>query len=235
MAGISAYGAYVPRLRLARSAIAAAHQWSDPSFKGKGKGERAIANWDEDAITMAEISMANLITGGEVDDEEFLTRVDLVAALGYHVLVSDYLRMFSLRSWIRRYTQKPIGIVAKSTDINYLFDESYYEGLEGGILEAMGKLFADDTRMFVYPSADADGNLVTLDNFPVPEHLKLLLEHLRSNHHIEPSEEVVEQHIHYSFENWLKQIREGRGDWEDQVPEAVRDIIVERKLFGFPG
>ncbi|MFZ8915423.1 MAG: hypothetical protein ACO2YP_12605 [Pseudomonadales bacterium] len=44
MAGISAYGAYVPRLRLARSAIAAAHQWSDPSFKGKGKGERAIAN-----------------------------------------------------------------------------------------------------------------------------------------------------------------------------------------------
>jgi 3-hydroxy-3-methylglutaryl CoA synthase len=53
MAGISAYGAYVPRLRLQRSAIAAAHQWSDPSFKGKGKGERAIANWDEDALTMA--------------------------------------------------------------------------------------------------------------------------------------------------------------------------------------
>jgi 3-hydroxy-3-methylglutaryl CoA synthase len=53
MAGISAYGAYIPRLRLQRSAIAAAHQWSDPSFKGKGKGERAIANWDEDAITMA--------------------------------------------------------------------------------------------------------------------------------------------------------------------------------------
>ena len=206
----------------------------DMAQSGLGQLQKT-AGKTEDAITMAEISMANLITGGEVDDEEFLTRVDLVAALGYHVLVSDYLRMFSLRSWIRRYTQKPIGIVAKSTDINYLFDESYYEGLEGGILEAMGKLFADDTRMFVYPSADADGNLVTLDNFPVPEHLKLLLEHLRSNHHIEPSEEVVEQHIHYSFENWLKQIREGRGDWEDQVPEAVRDIIVERKLFGFPG
>ena len=51
--GIHAYGGYVPRLRLARAAIASAHSWFNPSLQGLGKGERAICNWDEDAVTMA--------------------------------------------------------------------------------------------------------------------------------------------------------------------------------------
>jgi 3-hydroxy-3-methylglutaryl CoA synthase len=50
--GITGYGAYVPRLRLARGAIAAAHAWMAPSLKGLAKGERSFASWDEDSITM---------------------------------------------------------------------------------------------------------------------------------------------------------------------------------------
>lgn len=49
--GIKAFGAFVPRLRIARSVIAEAHSWAFPSLKGKG--EKAICNWDEDAITLA--------------------------------------------------------------------------------------------------------------------------------------------------------------------------------------
>ena len=52
MVGITGYSAYIPRLRLQRSAIAAAHKWYDPSYAAKGRGERAIRSWDEDAITM---------------------------------------------------------------------------------------------------------------------------------------------------------------------------------------
>ena len=51
--GILSFGAYVPRLRLQRKAIAAANAWFNPSLKGLARGERAMANWDEDAITMA--------------------------------------------------------------------------------------------------------------------------------------------------------------------------------------
>ncbi|VWX50189.1 3-oxoacyl-[acyl-carrier-protein] synthase III C-terminal domain-containing protein [Novosphingobium sp. 9U] len=51
--GITAFGAYVPRLRLDRGAIAAAHKWMAPSLKGLAKGSRAFCNWDEDTITMA--------------------------------------------------------------------------------------------------------------------------------------------------------------------------------------
>lgn len=52
MPGITAFGGYVPRLRLSRQAIAAAHSWSDPAIKARGKGERSFCNWDEDTVTM---------------------------------------------------------------------------------------------------------------------------------------------------------------------------------------
>ena len=52
-AGIHAFGGYVPRLRLQRGAIAQANAWFNPALMSLGRGERAIAGWDEDAITMA--------------------------------------------------------------------------------------------------------------------------------------------------------------------------------------
>lgn len=53
MSGILAAGAYVPRNRLSRKAVAEANQWFNPGLKGLARGERAICNWDEDTLTMA--------------------------------------------------------------------------------------------------------------------------------------------------------------------------------------
>jgi 3-hydroxy-3-methylglutaryl CoA synthase len=66
MVGITGYGAYVPRLRLQRSAVAKANAWLNPGLAGKAKGERAMANWDEDAITMAVEAARDLL--GPADD-----------------------------------------------------------------------------------------------------------------------------------------------------------------------
>lgn len=51
--GITAFGAYVPRLRLQRAAMAQATAWFNPGLASLASGERALACWDEDAITMA--------------------------------------------------------------------------------------------------------------------------------------------------------------------------------------
>lgn len=53
MIGITAFGAYLPRLRLSRKAIVEANAWAAPGLRAQGKGERAICNWDEDSLTMA--------------------------------------------------------------------------------------------------------------------------------------------------------------------------------------
>ena len=52
-AGIVAYGAYVPRLRLERAAIAAATGWTGAPRPRPPAGQRSYCNWDEDSITMA--------------------------------------------------------------------------------------------------------------------------------------------------------------------------------------
>ncbi len=52
-AGVLAFGAYLPRRRLQRAAIAAAHTWFEPSLAGLGRGERTMGSWDEDANTLA--------------------------------------------------------------------------------------------------------------------------------------------------------------------------------------
>lgn len=51
--GILSFGAYVPPLRLSRQAILGAVGWAVPSLRGVAAGERSVANWDEDAITLA--------------------------------------------------------------------------------------------------------------------------------------------------------------------------------------
>lgn len=61
--GITGFGAYVPRLRLARAAIADAHHWANPALKAAGKGERAFCSWDEDTVTMAVEAARDCLTG----------------------------------------------------------------------------------------------------------------------------------------------------------------------------
>ena len=61
--GITGFGAYLPRLRLERAAIAAAHRWMAPSLKGAAKGNRAFCSWDEDVVTMAVEAARECLTG----------------------------------------------------------------------------------------------------------------------------------------------------------------------------
>jgi 3-hydroxy-3-methylglutaryl CoA synthase len=65
MTGIAAYGAYIPRRRLQRSAVLQAHAWFAPGLKGLAKGERAVANWDEDVITMATEAARDCVPPGQ--------------------------------------------------------------------------------------------------------------------------------------------------------------------------
>jgi nicotinic acid mononucleotide adenylyltransferase len=188
---------------------------------------------EDKVLVVAEITMNELTAGDEDADADFLARVDLLNELGFSVLVSDYLRFFRLRSWIRRYTDNRIGIVLSVLDFNYLFDAEYYEGLEGGILEAMGKLFSDNTNVYVYPSI-RDGKLVTLDNVGVERDLEYLLKHLVHNKRMVSADIVDVANLEISAREVAKQIPQGHGDWEDKVPEVTAKSIISRGLFGFP-
>jgi hydroxymethylglutaryl-CoA synthase len=66
--GILAFGGYIPQSRLQRSEIAKAHTWFAPGLKGLARGERAMANWDEDTVTMSVEAARDCLTGRDRDD-----------------------------------------------------------------------------------------------------------------------------------------------------------------------
>lgn len=194
--------------------------------------EEGVKDKGDKLLVVAEITMNELLTKGEEADSDFLARVDLLNELGFSVLISDYLRFFRLRSWIRRYTQNYIGIVLSVLDFNYLFDKEFYDGLEGGILEAMGKLFSDNTHVYVYPTIQ-DGQLVTLENVDVDDEQKYLLKHLIHNHAMVSAEIVDVANLQISARKMVKRIEAGDDSWQDCVPEVTANSIVERGLFGY--
>ncbi|MBN2569313.1 MAG: 3-hydroxy-3-methylglutaryl CoA synthase [Deltaproteobacteria bacterium] len=63
MVGIVSYGGYVPRYRLDRRKIYKAMGWMDPSTVANARGEKAVANFDEDSITMAVAAGLDALNG----------------------------------------------------------------------------------------------------------------------------------------------------------------------------
>lgn len=180
---------------------------------------------------ITELSISQAANGNLTDDADFLTRVDLMNALGYTVLVSDYFRFFRLRSWLRRYNQNPLGIVFSVLDFGALFNEEYYDGLEGGILEGMGKLFSDNTYIYVYPSL-IDGKLVTLANVKVKQEQKYLLKHLMENGKMVAVENYKEENLHISSNKILEMIASGDKAWQKCVPDDIEQLIIEANMLG---
>jgi hypothetical protein len=117
-------------------------------------------------------------------------------------------------------------------DFDYLFAEKYYEGLEGGILEAFGKLFSDNTNVYVYPTI-RDGKLISLDTVDVDPSLQYLLKHLTSNKAMVSADIQDVRNLDVSAREIVKELPKGRGDWEQKLPPEVSKSIIEKELFGF--
>ena len=99
--GITSFGAFVPRRRLQRAAIAAAHAWAFPALKGLAKGERSMCGWDEDAITMAVEAGRDCLRGRAAADVASLTLASTTAPyadLNNAVFVGTALRLPSSAS-----------------------------------------------------------------------------------------------------------------------------------------
>lgn len=188
---------------------------------------------DDNTVVLAEISL-NDMRGNDLlaSEEDIIARVQLLNSLGYSVLISDYTRYFSLRAFFRQYTKLQIGIVLGVINVKQIFDEDSYQGIEGGILEGFGKLFPDNTRLFVYPELNMTGEVSDFTEIKVPEHLRFLYRHLLQNNFIYGIETSDKDLLKIFSREVLKKMNNGRGSWEDCLPEGIADQIIENKFFG---
>jgi hypothetical protein len=180
-----------------------------------------------------EITMKNLMSGGRLDLQDFLDRVDMLGALGRNVLISNYGEFYRLIQYLRRYTDRPIGLPLGIPSLHEIFEEKYYGNLSGGILEGLGRLFKKGVRLFVYPTKDDQGHIVEAASFKVAADYRLLYAFLLENRFIVPMAGCKLDYLGINSEKTLAKLQSGDSSWEEMVPPEVVKIIKDRVLFNW--
>ena len=209
-----------------------------------------------EVVVLMEITMNNLLAAGELDAQDFLSRVDLLGELGFTAMISNYSEYYRLTSYFRRYTKEMIGVTLGINNLLEIFNEKYYEHLDGGILESFGRMFKNAVKLYVYPMrqeafdryltsggiaapgaayghAFAANVLITAKNLHIPDHLRNLYDHLLENHYIESIVGFDRDILGIFSRDVLGRIRERDPAWETMVPPSVAAAIKRRRLFGY--
>ena len=189
---------------------------------------------EHEVVVVTEMTLRHLAEGGVIDPKEFLDRADTLALLGLPVMVSSYGRYFRLAAYLLRNTRMRIGIAMGVRRLRELFDESYYDDLEGGLLEALGRMFKKELRLYIYPVVEERGRM-DARTLEVAPHVRQLYAHFLENGLIENIRGCREDYLGIYARDVLDQIRSGDPRWEGAVPAAVVTMIKERRLFGWPG
>jgi hypothetical protein len=189
---------------------------------------------EKQVVQLMEITMRNLLAAGEIDLSDFLARADALGAVGKTVLISDYFEYYRLAAYLTRYTAEPIAVTMGVANLLDLFNEKYYTELEGGILEAFGKLFTKDLRLYVYPLRDhATGTLKLVENAEIPAAQHNLFRHLVERGRIKQLDNFDESLLHIFSRDVLRRIKENDASWEGMVPAEVAEMVKHRQLFGY--
>jgi len=188
----------------------------------------------EETQVLFEITIANLRAAGDIDERDFLDRVDVLAKLGYTIMISNYSEYYRMVDYFSQYTNQHIGVAMGVNNMLDVFDEEYYKNLPGGILEAFGKFFKQDMRVYLYPYKDAEtGELLTSDNLKVQENLKELYKYFKHNKRIVDITNYNPVFLEIYSREVLKKIVCQEKGWEEQVPDGVATMIKDRGMFGY--
>ena len=210
-----------------------------------------------DVVVLMEITMHNLLATGNIDYGDFLARIDTLAAVGNNVFVSNYLEFYRLIGYFRRYTKHMVGVVMGINNLLEVFNERYYENLDGGILESFGRLFRNLVKLYIYPmrinaydrycmqnpsesptaALGKSEHPLAVDvwinaiNLQVELHLRNLYAHLLESGFLVPIVGSDPSVMDIFSRDVLAKIQQGEPGWETMVPEKVAAIIRERGLF----
>jgi hypothetical protein len=188
----------------------------------------------EPVVVLMEMTLRHLTTSDGIDAVDFLQRADTLRALGRTVLVSNFRRFHRLASYLSRYTKRPLGIALGARYLNEIFDESFYNESEGGLLGGLGQLFKNPARLYAYPHLDREsGKIVTADNYSVAPHLKHLYAYLLENRYIQSVRKFDAELLPIRRREVLAGIQAGDATWEKLVPPQIVEIIKRDKLFGY--
>jgi hypothetical protein len=190
----------------------------------------------ENPVVLMEMTLRHLTLDDRIDEKDFLYRAEMLSALGKTVLISNFRRFHRLASYLARYTSRPIGLAIGASKLGEIFDESFYNESEGGMLGGLGQLFKNPNRLYVFPHVDLEsGKVTTVENFPIAPKLKHLYAYLTENRFIRgiaPSDPAL---LRIRSRDVEMKIKAGDPTWETMVPPRIAESIKRGKLLGYEG
>lgn len=191
---------------------------------------------EENLQVLFEITLTNLRQEGEIDERDFLNRADILCQLGYYVLISNFQEYYKLVEYFSEYTRNrtQVGLAMGVNNLLAVFQEEYYSDLSGGIMEAFGKLFKRNVKVYLYPYLDKTTNeMLNSNNLKVSDNLKELYKYFKLNHRIEDITDYEPENLQIHSRTILKMINDCKTGWEDKLPGDVAEMIITRGMFGY--
>ncbi len=197
-------------------------------FKRESKVE------EDNTVCVFEITLSNLRSEGEIDEKDFMARAKLLCALGQTVMISNFQEYYKVVEYFSRYTKERMGLAMGVNNLVDIFDEKYYRHLSGGILEAFGKLFFKDLKVYLYPLKDKKtGEITDSDNLKVHPRMKELYKFFKYNGKVVDIQDYDPTLMDIFSREVLQMITEGQDGWEEMLPPETTEMIKSQNLFGY--
>lgn len=187
----------------------------------------------ENTLVVFEITLSNLRSDGEIDERDFMDRAELLCSLGQYVMISNFQEYYKVVEYFSNYTKARMGLAMGVNNLVDIFDEKYYRHLSGGILEAFGKLFYRDLKVFLYPMKDDNGVVINSGNLKVHPRMKELYKFFKFNGKVVDITDFDENDLEIFSREVLKMISKGKPGWEEMLPKGIAELIKRDNLFGY--
>lgn len=182
-----------------------------------------------------ELTLKDLTNDGKISDKDFIDRAELLGALGHTVMISKYLKYYKMSNYLSGITRGyKMGVILGIFNLHNIFDERYYENLNGGLLEAFGRGFGKNVKLYIYPAINLKTKkLYTLNEFRVEPHLQGILDYMLFNNKLEHVKDYNPDFLGIHSDEVLAKIKAENPDWERDVPNMVVSAIKFMELFGY--
>lgn len=190
---------------------------------------------EENVREVFELTLKDLTADGKISDKDFVDRAELLGSLGHTVMISNYLKYYKMVDYLSEFARgKKMGVILGIYNLHTVFDEKYYQNLDGGLLEAFGRGFGHNVKLYVYPATDVEtGDIYELENIQIEERLLGLLDYMEKNNKIEALTDFDPKLLHIMSDDVLSKINANASSWENDVPERVAKAIKFLRLFGY--
>ena len=187
----------------------------------------------KDTIVIFEITMIDLANDGEIDEKDFMDRAKLLGSLGETVLITNFKEYYRLVEYFSQYTKKKIGLTMGVNNLIRVFDPKYYTHLSGGIMEAFGKLFFKNMKIYLYPVLNEEDEIINSENLKVHPRMKELYKFLKFNGKVVDLNKYNLKSLKIYSHEVLVKIKENSVGWESLLPKAVASKIKKFNFFGY--